>query len=79
MVDSADLNAWKVGFGTSGNAARIEGDADGDRDVDGEDFLIWQRQLDAGARSAVTSAPEPAGAVMLGIAFAVLLRRRTRV
>jgi arylsulfatase A-like enzyme len=39
-VNGADLDIWQASFGV--NAA---GDADGDGDTDGRDFLIWQRQF----------------------------------
>jgi hypothetical protein len=35
------------------------GDADGDGDVDGRDFLVWQRQVAASAPE-FASVPEPA-------------------
>jgi hypothetical protein len=44
----------------------VQGDADGDRDVDGADFLAWQRQL--GGATAVTAGaavPEPASLVLI--------------
>jgi hypothetical protein len=39
-VDGADLGAWKSAYGVNAN-----GDADGDGDTDGNDFVIWQRQV----------------------------------
>jgi hypothetical protein len=39
-VDAADLAQWTSSFG-----ATAGGDADADGDTDGQDFLIWQRQL----------------------------------
>ncbi len=44
FVNDRDLAVWKAGFKKVGNATHLEGDADGDRDVDGADFLTWQRQ-----------------------------------
>jgi hypothetical protein len=39
----------------------VDGDADGDGDVDGQDFLIWQRQNGSSAPlSAAVQIPEPA-------------------
>jgi hypothetical protein len=44
----------------SADAARINGDADGDHDVDGADFLLWQRNLGASAGPTASNAvPEP--------------------
>ena len=37
-------SAWEHGFGKHGDAIRQDGDADGDTDADGADFLAWQRQ-----------------------------------
>jgi hypothetical protein len=41
QVNAVDLGTWKAGFGTSPSATHLHGDADGDGDVDGRDFLIW--------------------------------------
>ena len=40
IVDSADLGIWESSFGSD-----LRGDADGDGDTDGADFLAWQRNL----------------------------------
>ena len=45
VVDADDLASWKTGFGTTGNATCTQGDADCDHDVDGADFLAWQRRF----------------------------------
>lgn len=66
-VDGLDLAEWKMGFGTTGTAAKGDGDADADMDVDGADFLIWQRELGAGAIAAV---PEPATGLLFVLAMA---------
>ena len=42
-VDAADLAIWQTGYGTASGATRLMGDANGDGDVDGRDFLVWQR------------------------------------
>jgi len=57
IINEVDLGAWRAGFGVSGAATHIQGDADGDADVDGADFLVWQRQL--GVMSADRTIPEP--------------------
>jgi hypothetical protein len=59
VVDAADLTEWRGGFGTAAGAVNGDGDADDDGDVDGRDFLLWQRQW-AGA-SALQAVPEPGG------------------
>jgi T5SS/PEP-CTERM-associated repeat protein len=69
-VQSADLALWRAGFGMSGSASHMQGDADGDRDVDGSDFLVWQRQLGltATALAAAAVVPEPGCACLAAIA-----------
>ncbi|MCC6492765.1 MAG: hypothetical protein IT424_07075 [Pirellulales bacterium] len=44
-IDAADLDRWRTNVGLASGADRSQGDADGDADVDGGDFLVWQRQL----------------------------------
>jgi hypothetical protein len=44
-VGPPDLTVWKSGFGTALTVGYNAGDADGDHDVDGADFLTWQRSL----------------------------------
>jgi len=82
FVDDVDLELWKSGFGTPSAATHMQGDADGDLDVDGADFLTWQRQL-GGTMTVGTSAtvPEPSSAVLLvmGIAAAGVLGRSGRL
>lgn len=63
-VNAADLTEWRGAYGP--NAA---GDADGDNDTDGADFLHWQRQLAAGSSAAVP-VPEPASLTLLLLAAA---------
>jgi hypothetical protein len=65
FVDGADLAIWRSG----------EGDADGDDDTDGNDFLIWQRSLTA---SALHSAPEPSAALLALVAAWGLGQFRSR-
>ncbi|MCG8449495.1 MAG: sulfatase, partial [Pirellulales bacterium] len=77
-VDAGDLADWRTGYGLAGSAQKSDGDADFDGDVDGTDFLIWQRQagspppLAAGA-----SVPEPGALALaaLGASALTLLRR----
>ncbi len=74
-VDAGDLASWRTGFGRTTGAGPLDGDADNDQDVDGADFLNWQRQL--GAAGAITTAiPEPASIALAAMAVAALLRRR---
>jgi hypothetical protein len=92
-VDSGDLHEWFSGFGERnrpGQVAQSLGDADGDRDVDGADFLSWQRDLgdmppdmalfDAAIDSAIAGAasavPEPSGAVLIAFGMTALIVSR---
>jgi hypothetical protein len=63
-VDGDDLTRWRNGFGTG--ATHVQGDANADSDVDGADFLTWQRQLGGRASNAAmsTAVPEPATALL---------------
>lgn len=69
-VDRQDLAAWEGGFGTASAALVGDGDADEDGDVDGRDFLLWQASFAAtGAAATSTAVPEPAGALLGGLAW----------
>ena len=76
IVDAADLLLWSATFGAAIDP--FHGDADGDNDVDGSDFLEWQRQTGFSA-VATSVVPEP-GALILagGAACAHALSRRRR-
>ena len=79
-MDNADLNALRGGFGTAGDATKSQGDADGDHDVDGGDFLIWQRQVSSPIVPVAAAVPEPTGMALGAAAVArLLLLRRTWV
>jgi hypothetical protein len=78
LVDAADLPAWRRDFG----ANRLS-DADEDGDSDGQDFLLWQRQLGSGtpAIGATAAVPEPGApgllsALVLAFVRLALPRRR---
>jgi hypothetical protein len=68
QADDVDLSRWKTGFGATRMA-----DADGDRDSDGADFLVWQRST-GGGNFAAAAIPEPAGMV-LGVWYFIWLLR----
>lgn len=53
-VNGLDLPFWQGAYGSTSL-----GDADGDSDSDGQDFLTWQRQYGLGTLRAVASVPEP--------------------
>jgi len=69
-VDAADLALWRAGLSAT-NAVRRQGDADGDRDVDGADFLAWQRSrgtnVTASPNSSAAPVPEPDSAALLAL------------
>ena len=74
-VDGLDLAYWESDFGAGGASC----DADNDGDVDGADFLIWQRQIFNGASNvAVAGAvPEPASVTLAVLAaWGAAARRR---
>jgi hypothetical protein len=65
VVDSNDLTLWRSGVASGGNE-KVDGDADNDQDVDGADFLAWQRQLGSEpAIHASSTVPEPSSAELL--------------
>ncbi len=75
-VDAADLDRWRAGYGDGGAA-----DADFDGDSDGNDFLIWQRNIGRTTPVAPTagSVPEPSAAVLAGLAaLGLRMTRRKR-
>jgi hypothetical protein len=81
-VDVMDLDKWKLGFGMPTGAAHINGDANADGDVDGNDFLVWQRQLGLNAAAATPTAfpiPEPTSqALIAAFATSLLIWRSAR-
>ena len=78
VVDAADLAQWKAGFSTTSDATRSQGDADVDYDVDGADFLVWQRQIGKSTTSSTAAIPEPSTLLIL-LAGAPWMFRRIRV
>jgi len=67
QIDAADLVIWETRFG----ALTAQGDSDGDFDVDGQDFLNWQRQLDVQTVGIKTiGVPEPTTVALFASVFA---------
>jgi hypothetical protein len=65
-VDGQDLALWSENFGSS--SATGMGDGDQDNDVDGADFLQWQRQFWVGNQNAAAmTVPEPSVCMLLGL------------
>ena len=77
LVDSADLAIWQVHFGAAQNGLHACGDADGDGDVDGHDFLAWQRGNQQGATS-LLAIPEPSTALLSLLASVLSGCKRSR-
>ena len=78
FVNGADLTMWKGAFGLNAN-----GDADGDNDSDGRDFLIWQRNFGAtsslpAGNGAFAAVPEPSAALAAIISAAAFIAFRRR-
>jgi hypothetical protein len=46
-IDTSDLNVLVANIGMRSGATFAQGDADADADIDGNDFLVWQRQVGA--------------------------------
>jgi len=70
-VDAIDLGVWSTNYGSAGGM----GDSDADGDVDGNDFLAWQREVSATVplRASLSSTvPEPSALVLVTIAVAIL-------
>jgi hypothetical protein len=92
MVDEQDAYVLASNIGTFAHATFEQGDADGDGDVDGSDFLTWQREIGAatpmsafaaatsdGAALSSAGVPEPATATICLVSATILaywLRRR---
>jgi hypothetical protein len=80
MVSAADLPVFKAHYGMASGATAATGDADANGRVDGNDFLVWQRnQGTKPPASGVTAVPEPAAGVLAFVAIALTVRRRMAV
>ena len=80
QVGVDDLALWQSGFGTSPNATHAEGDTNGDQDVDGADFLQWQREASVSSASTglASTVPEPSAfALMAAMVLCSLICRKT--
>ena len=79
-VDDVDLGLWKGGYGLTGSASRTDGDANGDMNVDGTDFLLWQIQYTGSLNplSTASMVPEPASFVLMASCVLSLCLRAVR-
>jgi hypothetical protein len=73
-VDHNDLTKWTTGFGAG--TKHIQGDANGDARVDGNDFLAWQREQGGSIRVTPNDSPipEPQTLMLFFTAWAVVRR-----
>ena len=69
---------WENGYGLSSGALHTQGDANADGDVDGSDFLVWQRQTVAGGLAAPQAVPEPPGLLALALGGVLAAARGSR-
>lgn len=80
VVDGADLARWRTNFGTGATHMQGNANATQDVDVDGTDFLVWQRQLGGvSAMSTSAAVPEPGPSAVLLAAGGLLLAAKRAV
>ena len=77
VVGGEDLADWAASFGAVASALHAQGNADMDADVDGRDFLVWQRQQGQDPQAAAPTAtiPEPACHLLAACGLGFLARR----
>ena len=76
-VDGADLLLWQKGLGGANGTAKINGNANADALVDGVDLGVWTAHFGGPpAVAAIGAAPEPATAVLFGVAALIFAARR---
>ncbi len=82
QVDADDLAKWVADFGTSVFDAGSDADGDSNGQVDGSDFLFWQRGLSGNASSvqaASASVPEPSTVTLFAVLSGACLMLRQRL
>jgi peptidyl-prolyl cis-trans isomerase A (cyclophilin A) len=76
LVNAADRAILLANYGLTQGAYFDDGDADMDGDVDGHDFLLWQRTFgQTSLTAAISTVPEPASLTLAVFACGLLLRR----
>jgi len=80
QVDAGDYDIWKAGFGLENVAGQMQGDSDGDQDVDGLDFLAFQREFGIGIPASLKlyRVPEPANWLLISTGIGCLFGRLRR-
>ena len=78
VVDAADYIAVKTNFGMPSGATRLQGDLDGDFDVDWDDLQDLMNAMATRSVGGAPPAPEPATLGLLAIGALALLRRRRK-
>lgn len=74
-VTAADIGVWKDSFGIDDG-----GDADHDGDTDGDDFLIWQRQLGSvPGLPVINGVPEPQSAALMALTAIIAMAAKRRL
>ena len=76
IVDSQDLAIWEMNYPIGSGAMQTMGDADGDGDVDGFDFLKIQRDFGIIPVPPLAAVPEPSALLLALSALAFGFRRR---
>jgi endonuclease/exonuclease/phosphatase family metal-dependent hydrolase len=71
-VDATDLATWQSNYGLASGATRAQGDANADGQINGRDFLTWQRQATASVPT-LAAVPEPASFTMLIGALGIVM------
>jgi autotransporter-associated beta strand protein len=78
IADAADYIAVKTNFGMPSGATKLQGDLDGDLDVDWDDLQELMNAMATRSVGGAPPAPEPATLGLLVIGALALLRRRRK-
>lgn len=78
VVNELDIQIWKNNYPIASGAPKILGDADGDGDVDGADFMKLQRDFGIIPVPPIMAVPEPSTLVLALLTIGFCPRRRRR-